>query len=228
MEREVKEKLERHRSMAGAEILAVFDRSGFVKISSHDLSGDRVNKLLEIYCTALQDLSDLESVFPGGKPGFLITQFGNRYIYISPIGEGICLLGAFSTRTNFVKLMQAMASVTEDIKSKVQEISELVQKREKEYLATKKERTRSQPVSPVSAKGKISAMQVRALIDEFREELGPAGEIIFNQTAKDLGIDPRHMTREEAINLVQHLANEIENFQRKERFIKTALGIIES
>jgi hypothetical protein len=227
MEKEIQERLERQRSLSGAEILAVFDSSGFLKIASHDLSEERVSKLLDLFCTAMNDLRNIKSLFPKSKPQFMVANLGDRYIYITSISEGVCLLGAFSTRTGFVKMMQAMESVAQDMRSKGEDLQRIAEENKKKYLSERK-RTPHVPSHTGTSTNRLSALQVEAILEEFREELGPAGDIIFNQTASEMGLDPRHLQRDQAIELVHRLANEIENLQRKERFIKTALRIIES
>ena len=224
-EKELRTRLEHQRELSGAEVLAVSDPSGFLRVATHSMREEVLSRALDLLGRVAEELADIGSVLPKSKLNFLISHLGNRYLYLTPITEDLFLIGMFSLRTNFVKIIQAMSAVEEELKADSEELSAMLTEKKERYLKEKQARKRIIPAR--TGTGRLSALQVDAILEEFRNELGPAGDIIFNQTAQELGIDLKSVSVEEGTELVRKLAEEIENRERRERFTKTALNIIE-
>ncbi len=228
-EAEIQDRLIRHRQLSGAEMIALYDRAGFMRISSHDMTEERMNRLLDQICLATDNLREAGSLLPRAKPSFMIINMGSRYLYVSSLDEDLCLLAVFPSTTNFVKMMQAMGSITDEYRDKVSSLRAIAEKKKEQFLKEKKAEP-PQPAKPTRPPvGRtLSALQVEALIEEFVNELGPAGRVIFDDTLRELGYEIKSLQRDQAIELIHRLANEIENLTKKEAFVKTALSIIES
>ena len=224
-EKDLRARLEHQRELSGAEVLAVSDPSGFLRVATHSMREDVLSETLDLIGRVVEDFAGIDSVLPKSRLNFLISHLGNRYLYLTPITEELFLLGTFSLRTNFVKIIQAMSAVEEELKAGAESLSAMLSEKKERYLK-EKQATRAVTPKRVST-DRLSALQVDAILEEFRNELGPAGDIIFNQTAQDLGIDLKSVSKEEGAELVRKLAEEIENRERRERFTKTALNIIE-
>ncbi len=224
-ERELRARLEHQRELSGAEVLAVSDHFGFFRVATHSMKEDVISQVLDLIGRIVEEFGDVGSILPKSRLNFLISHLGNRYLYLTPITEELFLIGIFSLRTNLVKIIQAMSAVEEELKASADTLSVMLSEKKERYL--KEKQTTRAFTPPKKGTDRLSALQVDAILEEFRNELGPAGDIIFNQTAQELGIDLKNVSKEEGTELVRKLADEIENRERRERFTKTALNIIE-
>jgi len=73
----------------------------------------------------------------------------------------------------------------------------------------------------------LSPHQVEAIKDAFQNEIGPAGEYIFNATIIEKRFNRNLLTREDAYELINYLVQEIDSLERAERFVRTALSIVD-
>jgi len=228
-EKQIIERLDDSRRLAGAELLAVFDVKGFMKFASHDLTENEISQLIGIFCSAMNEIHDIKKVFPKSKPGFMIANLSNRYLYITSISDEICLMGSFSAAHSLLKVIQSMGTVEEEVKKWTGELERILDKKKKDFLSQHQKReVKPSPQTSKTQSDQLTLLQVEALLEEFVNELGPAARVIFNDTLKEMALDIKSLRKDQAVELVHTLANEIENMRRKERFIKTALNIIES
>ena len=134
----------------------------------------------------------------------------------------MCLLGVFPQDTNFLKLYQSMGVLSEVFKEKSQELEDLLKTKKTEFISESEKKAKP------SKAGYLEPYKVDAILEELKNEIGPASELVFKLVAKDMGIDLKHITREQAYEFVNRLAEKIGSLERKQKFLKRTYGIIES
>ncbi len=210
--------LEHERELTKARALVLFDRSSFIKLSSHEIPEEEIGGIVDAFCRVASELKELET----GGENFLIGKVKGHLLYFTSVSANMCLIGIFSGETNFLKLYQSMGVLSEILKEKGQELEEILRKRKIEFIEKSEEKV-------ALPKGTyLTPYQVDAILEELKNEIGPASEVIFRVVAKDMGIDVKHMTKEEAYEFVNRLADKIGSLERKQKFLKRTYGIIGS
>ncbi len=226
LEEKVKALLDKEKGLSHADALVIFDRHGFLRIESTDISPERVKRLIDMFCPTVGDLKNIQSIDREAKPEFLLADFGKFYVYLASVSENVCLMGVFSKKVGPLKILQGMGVVSERIKEFSQELETLSEKRKEEFLKEKGSKVQTEGLKTKTPY--LTTLQVEGIFEEFKNELGPASEIVFHSIADELGFDLRHLTKDQAYEFINRLSEEIENPSRRERFVKVALSILES
>jgi len=220
-EREISELLEKERGLARAEALVLFDRSNFMNIGSYEIPKSEIDRIVSVFCRVASELKELED--QRTPESFFAGTVGRYLVYLSSITPDICLLGVFLKTTNFLKLYQSMGVLTEVLKKRSKELDSLLKRKKEEFIKDKEK-----GAAPKVQLKHLAPHQVEAILEEFKKEIGPAYSIIFKTTVREMEIDPKHITKEEAYELIHRLADRIGSFERKQKFLKVALGIVET
>ncbi len=219
-EQEILDFLRRERELARAKALIIFDRSGFVKLGSYEIPEGEADKIVNAFCRVAYELKEFEGS-PGKGEGFLIGKLRNYLVYVAPVSPSMCLLGVFPEDANFLRLYQSMGVLSEVVKEKGSELEELLKNKKADFLS----RSEKEATPSINY---LAPYQVDAILEELRNEIGPAAQIIFNMVAREAGLDTRRMTREQAYEFVNRLAEKIGSLERKQKFLKVTYGIIGS
>ncbi|RLJ71274.1 hypothetical protein BCF55_1573 [Hydrogenivirga caldilitoris] len=215
-ERSVQELLAKERSLSKAKALVIFSKNGFVRIEDHDMNEREVNTLVNTFCGVVSELSKLES-----GDSFFLGKLGNNLVYLAPISSDICFLGIFSEDANLLKLYQSMGVLSEVLKNKSGELDKILKSKKVDFLK------KSQESKPVYEGEFLTPFQVDMILEEFKNEIGPAANIVFKSIVRDRGFDLRHLTKEDAYELVNRLAEKIGSLERKRKFLDISYKVIE-
>ncbi len=223
-EEEIKIALSRARQGSGALFIAIQDVLGFLSIWAADVEEEFVKKWLSKMENLLISFATLET---GDKdvPEFSFGDIGRYYYYVSMLNPQLYLVGLFSKRVGAAKVLYAMGGIAEEMKGFTDVLMELKESSRGKYLERKEEEARNRKVR--RKKRYLSPHQIEAIKDTFVNEIGPAGEYIFNATLIERRFNKNLLTKEDAYELVNHLVQEIDSLERAERFVKTALSIVD-
>lgn len=221
-EREIIEFLEKERRLAKAAAIVLFDRSNFMRLESYDMSKAELDGMINVFCRVASELKELEGE-SSSPEGFFAGTAGKNLIYLSSITSDICLLGVFQKDTNFLKVYQSMGVLTEVLKNRSDELRDILKRKKEEFI-----KEREKESLPKTQLKYLAPHQVDAILEELKKEIGPAYSIIFKATVKEMAIDPKHITKEEAYELIHRLADRIGSFERKQKFLKVALSVVET
>ena len=219
-EQEVLDFLQREKELSKAKALIIFDRSGLVKLGSYEIPEGEADKIVNAFCRVAYELKEFEGS-PGKGEGFLIGKLRNYLVYVAPVSSNMCLLGVFPESVNFLRLYQSMGVLSEVVKEKGPELEELLKAKKADFIS----RSEKEVTPSINY---LAPYQVDAILEELRNEIGPAAEIIFKKVAKEAGLDTRRMTKEQAYEFVNRLAEKIGSLERKQKFLKVTYGIIGS
>ena len=220
-EKEIVDFLGRERELAKANALILFDRSGFVKLGSYAIPEEEADQIVSAFCRVASELKELEGSSAKGE-GFLIGKLKDYLVYIASVSPNMCLLGVFPQDTNFLKLYQSMGVLSEVFKEKSQELEDLLRNKKTEFISESEKKAKP------SKTAYLEPYKVDAILEELKNEIGPASELVFKLVAKDMGIDTKQMNKEQAYAFVNRLAEKIGSLERKQKFLKRTYRIIES
>ncbi len=213
--------LEHERGLAKAKALVLFDRSGFVKLGSYEIPEKELGEIVDAFCKVASELKELEKDPKKGE-SFLIGKLRGYLVYFTSVSANMCLLGLFSEDTNFLRLYQSMGVLSDVVKERERELEDILRSKKVEFI-DKSEKETAHPRGEY-----LAPYQVDAILEELKNEIGPASEVIFDVVARDTGVDVKRMTKEQAYEFVNRLADKIGSLERKQKFLKRTYGIIES
>ncbi len=219
---ELRDFLEKERALSKAKALVLFDKSGLTKVGSYEISQQEIERIIGTFCNVSSELSSLEGD-QANPDSFFLGKLGEHLVYLAPITPHMCALGIFPKDMNFLKLYQSMGVFTEVLREKAEDLEGFLKTKKVEYI----KQAETKPPKPTRDKF-ITPYQIEAILEEFKNEIGPASLVVYRALVKELGIDPKHMTRDQAYELVHRMSEKIGSLPRKQKFLKVALGIVDS
>jgi len=224
-EEEIRIALERARQGTGAFFIAVQDILGFLTIYSADVEENFVRRWLSRMEGMLLNFATMETGDGEGPPSFSFGDLGRFYYYAGVLNPQLYVVGLFPKRTGAAKILYAMGGIVEELRGFHETLLELRETTRGKYLEMKEREGEKKTVR--RKKRYLSPHQVEALKDAFQNEIGPAGEYIFNATIIEKRFNVNLLTREDAYELINYLVQEIDSIERAEKFVRTALSIVE-
>ncbi|GEM_PF-3039344 len=224
-EEEIKIALDRARQGTGAYFLAVQDVLGFLTIYVADVEDAFVRRWLQRLETNMVSFATLETDNSNRPPEFSFGDLGRYYYYVGTLSPQLYVVGLFPKRVGAAKVLYAMGGVVEELRQFTDLLNELKESSRQKYLAQKEKEGEKKVVR--RKKRYLSQHQIEAIKDAFMNEIGPAGEYIFNATLIEKRFNRNLMTKEDAYELIDYLTKEIDSLERAEKFVKTALSIVD-
>ncbi len=224
-EEELKVALDRARQGTGALFIAVQDILGFLNIFSADVEENFVRRWLQRLETNAISFTTLDTGNSAGPPDFSFGDIGKYYYYIGVLNPQLYTIGFFPKRVGAAKVLYSMGGVVEELRQFTDVLNALKETSRKRYLEQKEKEGELKRVR--RKKKYLSQHQIEALKDAFQNEIGPAGDYIFNATIIEKRFNRNLLTKEDAYELIDYLAQEIDSLDRAERFVKTALSIVD-
>ncbi len=224
-EEEIRIALERARQGTGALFIAVQDVLGFLTLYSADTEENFVRRWLRRMEDMLLNFATLDTENEGSPPAFSFGDLGKYYYYVGMLNAQIYVVGLFPKRVGAAKILYAMGGIVEELKGFNETLLELKETTRGRYVEMKEREGEKKVVR--RRKRYLSPHQVEAIKDAFQNEIGPAGEYIFNATIIEKRFNRNLLTREDAYELINYLVQEIDSLERAERFVRTALSIVD-
>jgi len=225
LEEEIKVALDRARQGSGALFIAVQDVLGFLSLWSADVEEIFVKRWLGKLENLMISFATLETENRGSPPEFSFADLGKYYLYIGMLNPQLYVVALFPKRIGAAKILYAMGGIVEEFKGFTDTLMELKESSRGKYLKEKEKQAKKLEIR--RKKRYLTQHQVEALKDAFVNEIGPAGEYIFNATLIEKKFNRNLLTKEDAYELINYLAQEIDSLDRAEKFVKTALSIVD-
>jgi hypothetical protein len=224
-EEELKIALDRARQGTGALFLAVQDVLGFLNVYSADIEDNFVRRWLQRMENMAISFTTLDTGNSAGPPTFSFGDLGKYFYYLGVLDPNLYVIGLFPKRVGAAKVLYAMGGIVEELKQFSEILNELKESSRRKYLEQKEKEGELKAVR--RKKRYLSQHQIEAIKDAFQNEIGPAGDYIFNATIIEKRFNKNLLTKEDAYELIDYLVKEIDSLDRAERFVKTALSIID-
>ncbi len=222
---EVRIALQRARQGTGALFIAVQDVLGFLSVWSADVEEEFVQKWLAKMENMLLSFATLDTGNKETLPEFSFGDLGKYYYYVGLLNSQFYVIALFPKRIGAAKILYTMGGIVEELKGLTDLFLNLREGTKERYLERKKEEGLKREVR--RKRRYLSIYQIEAIKEAFLNEIGPAGEYIFNATIRERNINGDLITKEDAYELIDYLVKEIDSLERSERFVKTALSIID-
>ncbi|RLJ69802.1 hypothetical protein BCF55_0058 [Hydrogenivirga caldilitoris] len=224
-EEELKIALDRARQGTGALFIAVQDVLGFLSVYSADTEDNFVRRWLQRLETTAISFTTLDTGNSESPPDFSFGDVGKYYYYIGVLNPQLYVIGLFPKRVGAAKVLYGMGGVVEELRQFTDVLSELKEISRRRYVEQKEKEGELKQVR--RKKRYLSPHQIEALKDTFINEIGPAGDYIFNAVIIEKRFNRNLLTKEDAYELIDYLTQEIDSLDRAERFVKTALSIVD-
>ncbi len=173
----------------------------------------------------LISFTTLDTGNPQSTPEFSFGDLGKYYYYVGVLNPQMYVVGLFAKRVGAAKILYAMGGIVEDLRQFTDILGELKESSRRKYLQQKVQESELKTLR--RRRRYLSPHQVEAIKDAFQNEIGPAGEYIFNAVIVEKKFNRNLMTKEDAYELIDYLVQEIDSLERAERFVKTALSIVD-